>query len=383
MSERDVWQDIKEYPKISIINPIRNVERTIEKNLDTLLEIDYPKERMEIIFADGGSTDKSVEIIKSYQKTYSCIKLVVIPNCKSPGQARNAALGVAEGEYILFTDGDCAPLTDWAKKIIEPFLRDGAIGMVGGEILTLRTDPENVVETYCEETGFLKVAGRCALYEAGYYPTIEKHLPHEVNGNIYSPFFATANAAVSKKAVDTIGRRFWDEITSEDVDFSLRILKAGFKLYFQPSAIVNHMHRVTLDAYRRQLYGYGFGHPLAVLKHAKKVLEVRPQYFGYFSIPIPFPIKGIIYIGDFHFMHLFGLGFLLSLLFGWTASTSLIMMLGFAFFTWKYFKPMRRLRPQNKFLTWCKIRYLSNWSLMLGGFKGAKTFGVVYVESSW
>ena len=379
---------MQDLPFISIINPIRNVERTIETNLKYLLDIDYPKDKMEIVFGDGGSTDKTVDIIREWQKKYELIKLVIVPNSKSPGEARNAALKMAKGEYILFTDGDCAPRRDWAKKMLEPFFKDPSIGMVGGEIHTLRTDPSNIVEAYCEETKFLTVAGRCLMTEEGYYPGITQDLPHELNGNIHSPFFATANAAVSKKAADAVGREFWHEITSEDVDFSLRILKAGFKLYYKPSAIVDHMHRVTLAAYCKQLYGYGFGHPLAVKKHAKNVLEIQLQYTPkYLTLVIPFPMQGIIYIGNFHFMHVFGLAFLINLIQTIVTRTATIWLpvwgVLFAFYLYTYFKPMLKLQPKSRFFTWCRIRYLSNWALMKGGFKGAKTFGVIYLESSW
>ncbi|OGW84801.1 MAG: hypothetical protein A2987_02475 [Omnitrophica bacterium RIFCSPLOWO2_01_FULL_45_10] len=375
-------------PFISIINPIKNVERTIETNLKFLLEIDYPKERMEIIFGDGGSTDKTIDILRAWQKKFELIKVVIVPNSKSPGEARNAALKMAKGGYILFTDGDCAPRKDWAKVILEPFFKDPEIGMVGGEIHTLKADPDNDVESYCEQTHFLMVSGRCLLKEEGYYPPIMKGLPHEVNGNIHSPFFATANAAVSKKAADAVGREFWHEITSEDVDFSLRILKAGFKLYFKPQAIVDHMHRVTLAAYCKQLFGYGFGHPLAVKKHARNVLEIQFQYTpNYVTFVIPFPGKGIIYIGDFHFLHLFGLAaainFIQTLLTGNITLWLPIWPALFLFFLYRYFNPMRKLTPKSKFSTWAKIRYLSNWALMKGGFKGAAAFGVLYIESSW
>src|SRR3989338_66925 len=375
-------------PFVTIINPIRNVERTLETNLKYLLGVDYPKDRMEIVFGDGGSTDKTVDIIRDWQKKYELIKLVIVPNSKSPGEARNAALKMAKGDYILFTDGDCAPRKDWVRKILEPFMNDPDIGMVGGEIHTMRTDPNNDVESYCEQTKFLTVAGRCLMTNEGYYPSITKDLPHEMNGNIHSPFFATANAAVSKAAADAIGREFWHEITSEDVDFSLRILKKGFKLYYKPQAIVDHMHRVTLGAYCKQLYGYGFGHPLAVKKHAKKVIEIQLQYTpNYITAVIPSPIQGIIYIGDFHFMHLLGLAFVINLIQTIVtrhATAWLAVWLGlFLIFLYKYFRPMLKLEPKSKFLTWAKIRYISNWALMKGGFKGGRTFGVIYLESSW
>lgn len=378
---------MKNEPFVTIINPVRNIDRTIETNLQFLVDLDYPKEKMEIIFADGGSKDKTIQIINDWQKRYPFIKLVEVANCKSPGQARNAALKVAQGDYILFTDGDCAPHRDWIRKILEPFLKDPSIGMVGGEIHTLRVDPDNDVEGYCEEIKFLSVSGRCNLTKEGYYPMIEKGLPHEVNGNIHSPFFATANAAVSKVAVDKIGREFWHEITNEDVDFSIRILKNGFKLYYAPSALVEHMHRVALTDFCRQLYGYGFGHPLPVKAHARKIFEICLQYFGYIYIPMPFFMKGVFYIGNFHLMHLFGIMFLAELISNLIARTfsPFLLLWGFLFFIFalKYFLPALSLNPKKKFFTWCKIRYLSNWALMRGGFKGMRTWKVFYLESSW
>ena len=379
---------MQEKPFVSIINPIRNAARTLDKCIQPLIDLDYPRENLEFIFADGGSTDQTVEIIRRWQQQYPQIILISIPNCKSPGEARNSALKVAKGEYILFTDGDCVARPDWVNKILEAFAKDARIGMVGGEILTLRTDHNNDVEAYCEETKFLSVAGRCRRTTAGYYPGIRRGLPHEVNGNIHSPFFATANAAVSKRAVDAIGREFWHEITNEDVDFSLRIIRKGFRLYYQPEAIVEHMHRVTLAAYCKQLFGYGFGHPLPVRAHARRIFEICFQYLGYVYIPIPFFFKGMLYIGNFHLMHIFGALFLIQLILGIFISgllNGMLLLWGMLFllFGFLYFWPAFDLNPRSKFLTWAKIRYLSNWALMRGGFKGMKTWGVFYIESSW
>ncbi len=378
---------MQDKPFVSIINPIRNAQRTLEKCLESLVALDYPKEKLEYIFADGGSTDSTVALIRQWQQKYPQVKLVEVANCKSPGEARNAALKVAKGDYILFTDGDCYARKDWVDKILEPFFKDPKIGMVGGEIFTMRTD-HNDTEIYCEQTKFLSVAGRCRLTAEGYYPGIEKNLPHEVNGNIDSPFFATANAAVSKEAADAIGREFWHEITNEDVDFSIRIIKKGYKLYYKPDAVVEHMHRMHLKDYSKQLYGYGFGHPLPVREHAKKVFEVCLQYCGYIYIPIPFFIKGMLYIGNFHLMHLFGGLFIVQLIAGFfnpALFNGLLSLWGllFALFTLLYFWPVWRIKPRSKFLVWAKIRYISNWVLIFGGFKGMRTWKVFYLESSW
>ena len=88
---------------VSIIIPVKNMERTIEKTFQYLDRIDYPRNKLEIIFADGGSKDKTISIIKNYQKERNYIKLIEIPNCPSPGFARTKALEKAKGDFIFFT----------------------------------------------------------------------------------------------------------------------------------------------------------------------------------------------------------------------------------------------------------------------------------------
>lgn len=381
-----------ETPFVSIVCPVRNAARTMDKTFEYLFDIDYPRDKFEIVLADGGSTDDTVDIIKKWAAKQKQIRLVEVPNCVSPGFARNAALKVVKGEYILFTDGDCAPNKDWAQRLIAPFKLDPKIGIVGGEVLTLRTDMNNTTESYCEQVRFLSVAGRCGVRQNGYMPEIRRHDPHEVNGGDWCPFFATANMAVSKQAMNEVGNEFWHEITGEDVDFCLRVQAKGYKLYFAVDAVVKHMHRVSLESYLRQWHGYGYGHPLLVAKHARDVFEVVLQYGRKKSIPLylPFLKKGIMHIGDYHLFQFFGVLFVLAGLgaliapgtawLNWTALVSLVLA---ALFTYRYFRPCLKLKPASKFFTWAKIRYLTNKSFIKGAKDGTKKFGPKCIEGSW
>lgn len=377
---------IGQEPTITIIIPVRNIVRTIDKMVEHLEELDYPHDKMEILIADGGSSDGTVAHIRNLSQKYSHIKLIEVPNCKSPGQARNAALKVASGEYILFTDGDCAPAKDWIRKIIEPFFKDARIGGVGGEILTLRTEENNLTETYCEQIRFLSPTGRCGLYESGYMPTLKENLPHEVNGGDNSPFYATANFAVSRQAAQKIGNEFWHEPTGEDVDFNLRILNAGYKLYYAKEALVKHIHRVDLKSFCKQWYGYGFGHPLLLAKHAAPKFEIVWQIGRGLSTTLPAKKPGIIHVGKFHLMHLFSLLLILSLLLGFVFDASFaswLFGLLFVLLAGLYFWPCLKLKPAGAFFTFCKIRYLTNYSFIKGAWDGIKKFGAFCIEPSW
>ncbi len=322
-------------PFVSIIVPVRNADRTIKTTFDYLMNVDYPRNSLEIICADGGSSDKTVDIIKDYHSSHHFIKLVEVPNCPSPGYARTQALKEAKGDFVFFTDGDCAPVKGWIHKMLEVFNRDKDIGAVGGEIFTLRVDKNNLVEIYCEAFGFNRVSWRYGNLQEGYYPP-QGDFPTEVCGH-RSYFFVTANVAYRKEAVEDGGRKFWELPTGEDMDFGMRIKKKGWKFYFLPQASVQHMHRADLGALLRVWRSYGAAHAPLLNAHASNYMEIVFQFIGRYPehpiLKFPFLVKGFIYIGNFHLMHLWGLLFLFTFIFQWIWPLSIAWRLS----SWVFF----------------------------------------------
>jgi len=376
-------------PFVSIIVPVRNAERTLEETFNYLLKVEYPRDCLEIVIADGGSTDGTIQVIEKWKAKYNFITLVNVPNCPSPGHARNKAIVVAKGDYLIFTDGDCAPNTDWIEQLLKPFASDSQIGGVGGEIFTLRTDPNNVTESYCEQVGFLSVKGRFSISKEGYMPGLTDLSPSQVSAD-RCPFFATANVAFSRKAVEKIGGKFWDHPTGEDVEFSLQLQKAGYKLYYAPNAIVKHMHRVDMNSFNKQWFGYGKGHSYLVEKHSAKIFEIVFQFIpGSPRIKLPFPIKGLVYLGNFHMTVISFILFLLSAICAivtpdradlyWVLGTFLLTL----FFKIRYFKGCLGLTPKKYFFKWCYIRWVTNYWFIKGGLEGTKKTGILYIEPSW
>lgn len=381
-----------EQPKISIIIPVRNAERTLEETFQYLFKLNYPREKMELVIADGGSSDGTVAVIKKWQAQYPFIKLVEIPNCPSPGFARNKALDMVSGDFLFFTDGDCAPTPEWINIILKHFQRDPLIAAVGGEVFTHVVDPENLIESYCEQTGFLKVAGRYWFMDIkeGEMPPVSDLSPSEVCGH-RAFYFATANAAYRNDVINKLQLKFWHEPTGEDIELSLRVRKAGYKLYFAPEARVDHMHRANLPALLTVWVSYGKGHPVLVHTHAKKVFEIVLQNFKkHPRIKLPFPFRGLIYLGNFHWLHICGLGFILSGLASLiTKGNGISEILTAAFFlltlrfTYKFFGGCFRLKPKNKWALWCKIKYLTNWSFMKGALLNFRKYKIFYIEPSF
>jgi len=112
-----------EDPLVSIIIPTLNSEGVIEECLESIKGQDYPKGKLEIIIADGGSGDETLEIAKEYTDK-------IFSNPLKTGEA-GKAVGVkkAEGDIIALIDSDnILPDTDWLKKMVEPFEDDEIVG---------------------------------------------------------------------------------------------------------------------------------------------------------------------------------------------------------------------------------------------------------------
>ena len=376
---------------VSVIIPVRNFERTIEKTFEYLLKVDYPHDSWEWVIADGGSTDKTVEIIKKWQQRYSFIRLVEVPNCPSPGYARNKALEVARGDFLFFTDADCAPDPIWIREMLKNFARDPKIAAVGGEVFTLKVDPDNMVEAWCQHFRFNMVSPRYGFIQEGYYPEFpDNPKPTDVGGH-RAYFFGTCNVAYRKSTMEEIGAKFWDLPTGEDMNLSYEHRSKSYKFYFAPKAKVDHMHRADIKALRKVWVTYGQAHLPLIDKYVRrKGLEIVLQFLkGAPSFILPFPMKGFVYIGNFHLVHLFAGLFIifgiLSFIFpAWpTLFLTLVAFILVLYFGYQYVKWNFAMEPKNKFWFWCKMKYLTNLSFMQGGLKDFKKYKILCIEPSF
>ena len=134
-------------PSISIVIPTYNSERTLAQCLESIARQDYPREKIEIIVADGGSKDKTLEIAKKFGVDK------IIRNPLRTGEA-GKAVGVeaAKNEIILLQDSDnILNEREWLRRMVEPF---GDAGIVGAEPLyyTYRKE-DSLITRYCALLG--------------------------------------------------------------------------------------------------------------------------------------------------------------------------------------------------------------------------------------
>jgi glycosyltransferase involved in cell wall biosynthesis len=120
-------------PFVSIVIPVFNEERYIAECLNSVGNLNYPAERLEVILVDNGSTDRTLEIARNYP-----IRILVKEYVKV-GAVRNYGVSHARGEIIVFLDSDCVVEPAWLEEGVKK-LSDETKLVLGGQYL-MRDNP--------------------------------------------------------------------------------------------------------------------------------------------------------------------------------------------------------------------------------------------------
>jgi len=118
-------------PSVSIIIAAYNEEKVIEDKIKNTLDIDYPKEKLEIIIFSDSSNDNTDKIVKKYEK--KGVKLLRIDGRKGKTYCQNRAVEKARGEIIVFSDANSMYQQDAIKKLVRNFT-DEQVGCISGEL---------------------------------------------------------------------------------------------------------------------------------------------------------------------------------------------------------------------------------------------------------
>jgi len=201
------------YPFVSIIVVVLNMAATIGACLSSLISLDYPKDRYEIIVIDGGSVDETVKICSSFG--VRC----VVEKKRGRGLARNVGIGKARGEIIAFVDADCVALSDWLSIHTENH-SDRSVGAVGGSVINPNIDRSSIP---------------AILSHFGNFAEFDQKLPKRHFYHI-----PTCNASYKRKVLSSV-RCFDAELDMyEDFLLSKRIGDSGYRIVFEPRAKVVH-----------------------------------------------------------------------------------------------------------------------------------------------
>jgi glycosyltransferase involved in cell wall biosynthesis len=117
---------------VSIIIPALNEEKMIGRCLVSMVALDFAREKFEVIVVDNGSTDKTLEIAKSFQDRLN-LRILQKTGVRI-SSLRNLGAQEACGEIVAFLDADCLANSDWLKQILEFAPGDG-VGIIGAHYL--------------------------------------------------------------------------------------------------------------------------------------------------------------------------------------------------------------------------------------------------------
>lgn len=135
-----IFKGEQSFPTISIIVSARNEESNLQLLLNSLVEQDYPKEKMEIVIISDRSTDGTWQIISDFSDLYSFVKGIKLDKKNDEMTPKKYALtcGInnTSGEIILSTDGDCIIPKGWAHSMVNSFNEDTGI-VVGRSTINL------------------------------------------------------------------------------------------------------------------------------------------------------------------------------------------------------------------------------------------------------
>lgn len=231
-------QSIK--PFVSVIMPVYNEGNFIETSLGALLNQTYPSEKMEIIIADGISTDSTREKIEKLKKTTS-ISIQIVDNPKKIAPSGlNAAIRAAKGEMIVRVDGHCEVDKDYVENCVHHLLANEAAG-VGGPI-------ETIGETTVAQAIALAMSSKFGVGGSA-FRTI----------NDRSMFVDTvAFPGYTRKIIETVGLFNEELVRNQDDEYNYRIRKMGGKILLSPDIRSRYYSRSSFKSLWRQYFQYGY-----------------------------------------------------------------------------------------------------------------------------
>lgn len=142
--KRENHADTSLRPYVSIIVPAHNEENVIEKKLNNLISLNYPRELMEIIISSDNSTDNTNEIVNNFIKKNKDYNIVLheVKERKGKTNAQNEAVRIAKGEILVFSDANAILDKDAIIHLVSSFTSDDII-YVAGKLKYVNTNEHN------------------------------------------------------------------------------------------------------------------------------------------------------------------------------------------------------------------------------------------------
>lgn len=239
---------------VSFVVPCYNMKQTIGKCLNSMINQNFPKNRMEIILVDDASKDNSVSIARNVLGK-SRIKYKILLNNRNMKIAftSNRGIDAASGEFIAYIDSDAVLAKDWLKKTLLE-MKDKKVGAVAGFIKT--GNPEYL---------WARLAGY--ELEWRYAQLNSKYVDH----------VSTTNTLYRRRALESVKRngKYFDEKFHYglDTDMSNRLRLRGWKLLQLKDPYCLHYWKNTFRSYFKMCFNTAYGRMILMEKYKRVVID--------------------------------------------------------------------------------------------------------------
>jgi cellulose synthase/poly-beta-1,6-N-acetylglucosamine synthase-like glycosyltransferase len=250
---------LKRFPKISVLIPAHNEEKIISETLDSLLRIDYPKDKLEIIVVDDGSSDRTYDLAKMFVK-----KGVKVYRKEWGGKAKalNYGLKKVRNNFVLTLDADCFLAKDALKKMVAQIQDRWTMAALPSiEVFNPKRILQNMQSVEYSFTSFFR----------------------KLTASVYA--LAVAPAAVLYKTEFFRKYGGFDEKTpTEDFEIGLRIVSHNFNIVHVYDSKVFTIVPNKLSGIMRQRVRWAYG-SLSDLSKYRKLLSFNYGDLGAFILP--------------------------------------------------------------------------------------------------
>ena len=267
------WETNKLSPsfnkKLSVIILTWNSKEMLRLCLNSLYS-SLKVSEYEVIVVDNGSQDSTTEMISN---NFPEIKLIKNTSNKGVAPARNQGLQIAQGKYLLLLDVDTTVAVGTIDVLIDYLDKHSTIGLVGPKLFY----PDGQLQYSCRKfpTVWTKVLRRVPIKVAGRFLIDELYKSWDHNSVREVDYVIGACQLIRRKAIEEIG--YLDDAMfygAEDVDYCLRLQKAGWKVVYNPHAIVIHKEqRIT----KKRLFSK------ITWKHILSLMRYFHKHHYYFS----------------------------------------------------------------------------------------------------
>jgi cellulose synthase/poly-beta-1,6-N-acetylglucosamine synthase-like glycosyltransferase len=254
----------------------KDEQAVVDGLVDSLLELDYPRDRLELIVVDDGSSDGTGALLDARAGTEPLLLVLHRPRGGSGGKsaALNVALAAASGEVVVIFDADHQPRPDVIHRLVRHF-EDPQVAAVQGRCEIRNPDDSLLTRLVALD------------YLAGY-------LVNEYGRQslFCLPACGGANCAIRVTSLREIGG-FNPETVTEDTDVTMRLILTGQRVRYDVTAVDTEEGVVSLQRYWRQRYRWARGHQKVCRDYRGAV--IRSPHLG-----VAEKIESIMFLLVFH-----------------------------------------------------------------------------------